>query len=104
MSPAKTWKSFGELEIVINTPYYVSSCSIEGFTKTETGYTVKLNGLPDGELTFNLSTSENPVRATPPYSYIGWIVLGVIGGVVVLTGGVVAFVVIRKRRAHRGKT
>ena len=101
LSPAKTWKSFGELEIVINTPYYVSSCSIDGFTKTETGYTVKLDGLPDGELTFNLSTSENPVRATPPYSYIGWIVLGVIGGVFVIGGGIVAVIFIRKRKVDK---
>lgn len=103
LSPAKTWKSFGELEIVINTPYYVSSCSIDGFTKTETGYTVNLDGLPDGELTFNLSTSENPVRATPPYSYIGWIIFGVIGGVFVIGGGIVAVILIRKRKEKNGK-
>lgn len=100
LSPAKTWKSFGELEIVINTPYYISSCSIDGFTKTESGYTLKLEGLPDGELTFNLSTSENPIRTMPGYDYTAWIVLGVIGAVLI-GGGVVAFKIIRKRRINK---
>lgn len=98
LTPAKTWKSFGELEIVINTPYYVSSCSIDGFTKTESGYTVKLDGLPEGELTFNLSTSENPIRPIPPYNYTGWIILGVIGAVIVVGGSITAVILIRKRK------
>lgn len=92
LSPAKTWKSFGELEIAINTPYYVSNCSIDGFAKTDSGYTVKLDGLPDGELTFNLSTSENPVRPVPP------IILGVVGVVLLLGSGVATFILIRRRK------
>ena len=60
---------------------------------TENGYTVKLESLPDGELTFNLSTSENPI------DYTGWIT-GALGAVVVV-GGVVAFVIIRKRRINK---
>ena len=104
LSPAKTWKSFGELEIVINTPYYVSNSSIDGFTKIETGYTVKLDGLPDGELTFNLSTSENPTRPMTPYQQAFWIAI-VIAVVVllVLIGGIIAVVVFVKKR-RRGKT
>ncbi|MBQ3000737.1 MAG: hypothetical protein IJD63_03205, partial [Oscillospiraceae bacterium] len=60
LSPAKTWKSFGTLDIVVNTPYYITESSLEGFEKTDTGYTLTLEGLPDGELTFTLSTSEDP--------------------------------------------
>lgn len=60
LSPAKTWKSFGELEIVVNTPYYITESSLDGFQKTDTGYTLTLEGLPDGELTFTLSESDNP--------------------------------------------
>lgn len=61
LSPAKTWKSFGRLDIIINTPYYVSNSSIDGFSETQSGYTISLPTLPDTELTFNLSTSKNPV-------------------------------------------
>jgi len=60
LSPAKTWKSFGTLEVVVNTPYYITESSLEGFEKTDTGYKLTLPGLPDSELTFTLSTSENP--------------------------------------------
>ena len=60
LSPATTWKSFGSLDITINTPYYLTDSSLEGFTKTENGYELHLAGLPEGELDFTLSTSENP--------------------------------------------
>ncbi len=102
LSPAKTWKSFGELEIVINTPYYISDCSIDGFTKTENGYGAKFEGLPDGELTFNLSTSENPKKPIPPYNYTGWIIIGVMGAITVIVVGAFAFIVIRKRKKTEG--
>lgn len=61
LTPAKTWASFGNLEIVINTPYYLIGSSLDGFTKTETGYRLSLNGLPDEDLRFYLSESEDPV-------------------------------------------
>jgi len=105
LSPAKTWKSFGELEIVVKTPYYISNSSIDGFTKTETGYTVKLDGLPDGELTFDLATSENPVRKVSPYQTVFTIVIVIICVVIaLLIGGVVLTVVlIRKKKAKKGR-
>lgn len=61
LSPAKTWKNFGGLNIVVNTPYYISNASLQGFVKTDFGYKLTLDGLPNEELTFYLSTSENPV-------------------------------------------
>ncbi len=66
LSPAKTWKSFGELEIVINTPYFLIKSNTDGFEKTESGYTVKLDGLPDGELKFTLCESEKPQYQVTP--------------------------------------
>lgn len=66
LSPASTWSEFGSLDIIINTPYYITESNIGGFTKTEEGYTLTLDGLPtdeDGkvkELIFSLSTEENP--------------------------------------------
>jgi len=69
LSPAQTWDKFGSLEILINTPYYITESSINGFEKTENGYRCKLNGLPNEELEFTLSTSDNPQR--PSYLRIG---------------------------------
>ena len=57
-SPAKTWRNFGTLDIEINTPYYLINDE-SGFTKTENGYALSLNGLPEGELEFTLSTDAN---------------------------------------------
>lgn len=33
---------------------------LEGFEKTESGYALSLDGLPDGELEFTLSAEEKP--------------------------------------------
>ena len=99
LSPAKTWKSFGELEIMINTPYYVSSSSIGDFAKTETGYTVKLDSLPDSELTFNLSASESPTRPVTQYQTALIVYIAIIVSVaLLLIGGIVAIVLNGKRR------
>lgn len=60
LSPAKTWKKFGELKIEINTPYYITASGIDGFEKTDTGYSLTLDGLPDKELEFTLCAAEKP--------------------------------------------
>lgn len=61
LSPAQTWADFGELEIVVNTPYAMTeSGGAFDFAKTETGYRTVLSGLPEGELTFTLSTEAEP--------------------------------------------
>ena len=51
---------FGELDITVNTPYYMTECGIDGFTRTDSGYALTLPGLPEGELTFTLSEAERP--------------------------------------------
>ena len=67
VSPAITWSEFGELKIIINTPYYLTDCSYNGFEANDDGYEVTLSGLPKDEegkvidLTFTLSTEEDPV-------------------------------------------
>ncbi|MEE1314697.1 MAG: DUF3784 domain-containing protein [Faecalimonas sp.] len=81
LSPAKTWRSFGELEIMINTPYYVTESNIEGFTKTESGYSLKLDGLPAGELNFTLSTSEKTTQSPKSISMTGMIISFVLAGI-----------------------
>ena len=102
LSPAKTWKSFGEIEIVVNTPYYVTDSSIDGVTKTENGYKMTLSGLPEDELLFTLSTSENPQKPIfgPNNAYLPEIIIGICvgAGVLLIGGGILALVLIRRRK------
>jgi hypothetical protein len=49
LSPASCWANFGNLDIVINTPYKMSEVNIQGFEKTETGYKLSRVGLPQSE-------------------------------------------------------
>lgn len=107
LSPAKTWKGFGGLKIVVNTPYYMVSETPSGFTKTEGGFELNLDGLPDGELEFTLSTEPNPV---PPAPFINWpLTIGLIAaGVIVLllvvagiTLAIVLGVLSKKKRSGR---
>ncbi len=53
--PAKSWASFGELEVMVKTPFYLSSSSLDGFGKVEDGYRLVYSGLPEEELLFNLN-------------------------------------------------
>lgn len=70
LSPASCWANFGKLDIVINTPYEMSECSIEGFEKTETGYKLSMEGLPKDEdgymdLHFTLLNDGNTPKEQP---------------------------------------
>ena len=64
LSPASTWADFGSLEVKIDTPYYIVQTSLD-FQKVDGGYKYTSLGLPDGELTFALSTVES-VYVDPP--------------------------------------
>lgn len=82
LSPAKTWAAFGTLDIVVNTPYYMTESSGRfTFEKTETGYQTSYDGLPDGELEFTLSADAEPKA---PGGFNGKLIL-IAGAVVVLT-------------------
>ena len=63
LSPAQTWRSFGTLDIRINTPYFITESSLKGFEKGEGGYILSLDGLPEGELVFVLSADKHPARS-----------------------------------------
>ena len=99
LSPAKTWVQFGELKIVVNTPYYMTENNQSSFSKTEKGYELTLPGLPEEELTFTLSESEHP---RPPKLSIPLKVAG-LAGFVLIGGGVIAVALIVKRKKSRGK-
>ncbi len=60
LSPAGVWRSFGGLDIEIKTPFFMYGNYGYDFVPTEEGYSVTLEGLPDGELRFALCTVEDP--------------------------------------------
>lgn len=98
LSPAKTWKSFGELEIVVNTPYFITESNTTGFTKTENGYSLTLDGLPDGELEFVLCSAEKTSKQNNNYVYpeLTYILVAVCA--VLFVGGMVVFIALKKKR------
>lgn len=70
LSPAQTWRDFGTLDIRVNTPYFITESSLKSFEKGEGGYTLSLDGLPEGELVFVLSADEHPVKELPNLAYL----------------------------------
>lgn len=62
LSPAQTWAEFGTLDIVVNTPYYMTVSGPEGFQYNNPGYELHLTGLPEGELTFTLCAEQTPKK------------------------------------------
>ena len=83
LSPATTWASFGTLDVIVKTPYYLVN-DTASFEKVEGGYKKHFNSLPSGELSFSLSASESP-KHTSPYQTAFLILLGIaLAGVVFL--------------------
>ena len=79
LSPAKGWESFGTLDIEVNTPFKMVGAEEGGFEKTETGYKAHFDSLPDGELSFRLSESENPERNRIDYPKLALFCITVFG-------------------------
>ena len=92
LSPAKTWSEFGNLDIILNTPYSMTQCSLVGFEDSNYGYELHLAGLPEGELTFTLSESANP-KAPINRNYLVETILNL-----VVPALIVWFVVFRRKR------
>lgn len=75
VSPASTWAGFKDLNVKINTNYYVVSSQYD-FEKVEGGYEWHSDALPTSELEFSLCKSENPVsRASQSKNKIESIIL-----------------------------
>jgi hypothetical protein len=89
ISPASKWASFNEIEININTPFYLTESNIEGFEKDENRYIYRQRGLPSGELEFSLCESEYPERE----GNLFFPLLMLIFGAVSLSGIVIIFLV-----------
>ena len=69
LSPANTWAEFGNLDIVVNTLYYMTVSGPEGFQYNNPGYELHLTGLPEGELTFTLCAEKDP-KAPSAIGYV----------------------------------
>jgi len=105
LSPAKTWAEFGSIEIVINTPYYVTESSITGFNKNNHGYTLLLDELPEEELEFTICSIENPsIPKVKNYFSNGNIIsFLVLSGITLLivSGAVIFLIMCKKRKKKR---
>lgn len=101
ISSSKSWKSFGETEIIINTPYYLFISSYDDFVKSESGYTLKLNNIPDEELKIQMSAVEDPWESlfneTFPWADVAVCVF------FVLLIGFVIFVFYKRKKKKRSK-
>jgi hypothetical protein len=102
LSPAKTWTSFGSLNVKINTPLYLIECNFDNVTEIETGYQLSFDSLPDQELSFKLSISSEP----NPISYVGtqllifmlfFVIAGIAFIVVPLVVVIVTIVMVRRK-------
>lgn len=100
LSPAQTWAEFGNLDIVVNTPYYMTVSGPEGFEYNNPGYELHLTGLPEGELTFTLCAEKDP-KAPPAIGYVYPEVILI--GVAILVAVVVVIVFARASKKKRMK-
>ncbi len=98
LSPATKWRDFGNLEIVVNTPYYITESNVENFEKTETGYKSTFDTLPDGELSFTICEAEKP-KVEKNYKYLIMFlpILAIPVGVAAVLIAVIIFVFKKKK-------
>ncbi len=110
LTPASLWKEFGKLDIYINTPYLMVkerkgefSIAPDQWTKTDAGYELHLEGLPEQDLVFTLGTVENPKIEVTPYTFlfIGIIVFVVLIALVAIAIPVILIVIAVKRIKKR---
>ena len=106
-SPAKEWASFSDLTVNIVTPYVLDEeLTPYDFEKTETGYTMHLNSLPEeDELVFYLrvdtsgeENGRNIALWLSKQSKALTVVLGVSAGIIIAIIVVVIALVVRAKR------
>ena len=107
LSPAQTWKEFHGLEVVVNTPFFMRESSLEGFEKTDGGYTLAADSLPAGELEFTLAQTKGSPLADRDsggagIGYPAGYLLAAAG--IVLAAGIVSGIIIVKRKTGNRKT
>lgn len=88
LSPAKSWAAFGGLDIEVHTSAYLLKSSLQGFHKTDTGWALHTDGLPDKELTFTLCATELPKR-DPATVKSTVLIFAYLGGTILLSTAVI---------------
>ena len=100
LSPASCWANFGRLEIVVNTPYEMIESNIDGFEKTDSGYRLVRDGLPENEegfmdLFFTLENDGNtPLKQPNPNKTEGFlqrVLTSIRNGILLMVVGVTEF-------------
>lgn len=105
LSPASAWKDFGDLDIEINTPYYLLKNEPGTAEKTESGYRLHFDSLPEKELSFDLCASEDPKPAhSDTYVNIFLIFMGVALLLFILLLVIIIRIIKRIRRKRRMKS
>lgn len=104
VSPAYTWKSFANLNVTINTNYYLTDAS-EDFEQIEGGYAWHSDTLPSSELQFSLCKSQYPSRtsAIRVNAIINIILLTVLEPICLVIVGLVIVVVVIKKKEKNAK-
>ena len=95
--PARTWKEFGSLDVEIDTPFHLTDSKPEGMEEREGGYSLALESLPEGELSFVLRSSDRTE------AYISSLFPAAAAAVVTVTaavgiGAAAILIVIRKQK------
>lgn len=96
LSPAQSWNSFGALDIVVNTPYYMVEDSLGQFKQDDSGFTCHLEGLPEGELSFALCQERKPLKAANRNAVTAAVIFFLLAAVLVTA--IVAFTWKKKRK------
>lgn len=119
LSPAQTWAKFGTLDVIVNTSYHMIESGVGDFEKTDSGYRKHFDALPEGELSFKLSSDPSPKKNENLLYGVLWYIFNFGGyfflkfvlpavGVLLVAGGITAAVivtvraVIRKRKKTKG--
>lgn len=97
LSPAQTWAAFGSLSVEVRTPYELSSCN-HPYERTEEGYSIALDTLPDGELYFTLHDGQ-------PHTgdlFVGWLARTMLIAaaviIVAVSAGLLTWALIRRKK------
>ncbi len=96
LSPAKTWASFGEFHLRINTDMYVKNVSVGKMKKHKGYYEYSCQGLPKGELTFDVCKSLAPITLS---AWWGLVITGIVLAVTsVIWIPIIAVIIVKVRK------
>ena len=102
LSPAAGWAAFGALDVEVRTPFPLLESSLKGFEKTQTGWALHTDGLPDKELTFTLCETAHPKRDAGSVIYIILAVVTMLVFAAFVVGAVILIVWLVKKIKIRG--